>query len=45
MARRGTAGMINKTEIVAKTEEFEIHTSNVQRDYVFGWILAALYTH
>lgn len=37
--------MIDKSEIVAKSEEFDIHTSNVQRDYVFGWILAGIYTH
>ena len=35
--------MINKQEIIAKSKEFDIHTSNVQRDYVFGWILAGLY--
>lgn len=36
--------MIDRDEIVAKSEEFEIHTSNVQRDYVFGWFLAGIYT-
>lgn len=38
-----TTPMIDKTEILAKSEEFDIHTSNVQRDYVFGWILAGIY--
>ena len=36
--------MICKDEILQKAEEFEIHTSNVQRDYVFGWVLAGIYT-
>lgn len=36
--------MIDKDEITQKSEEFEIHTSDVQRDYVFGWILAGIYT-
>lgn len=36
--------MIDKDEIIAKAKEFEIHESNVQRDYVFGWILAAIYS-
>jgi len=28
--------MIDKKEIEAKSHELEIHTSSVQRDYVFG---------
>ncbi|MFA5293624.1 MAG: nucleotidyl transferase AbiEii/AbiGii toxin family protein [Phycisphaerae bacterium] len=36
--------MIDKDEIIQKSKEFEIHTSDVQRDYVFGWILAGIYT-
>jgi len=36
--------MITKEEIEAKGEEFEIHVANVQRDYVFGWLLAAIYS-
>lgn len=36
--------MIDRDEIVEKSEELEIHTSHVQRDYVFGWILAGIYT-
>lgn len=36
--------MIDKAEIDAKAKEFEIHTSNVQRDYVFGWLLFGIFT-
>jgi hypothetical protein len=36
--------MITKDEIEAKSAEFEIHAANVERDYVFGWFLAGLYT-
>ncbi len=36
--------MIDKREIIAKSKEFDIHSSNVQRDYVFGWILTGLYS-
>lgn len=36
--------MISKAEIEAKAREFEINTSNVQRDYVFGWLLHGLFT-
>ena len=35
--------MINKNEIDEKAEVFQINTSNVQRDYVFGWVLAGMY--
>jgi len=31
--------MINKSEIDAKAEELGVHAANVQRDYVFGWLL------
>ena len=34
--------MITYDEICSKADEFEIHTSNVQRDYAFGWIIAAV---
>ena len=30
-------------EIDSKAEELGVHTSNVQRDYVFGWILSGLF--
>ena len=36
--------MITRDEIQAKSLEFGIHHANVQRDYVFGWLLAGLYT-
>jgi predicted nucleotidyltransferase component of viral defense system len=36
--------MITKEEIELKAKEFEIHQSNVERDYVFGWILHAIFT-
>jgi predicted nucleotidyltransferase component of viral defense system len=36
--------MIGKDEIQEKAREFGIHVANVQRDYVFGWILSALYS-
>jgi predicted nucleotidyltransferase component of viral defense system len=37
--------MISYDEIREKSEEFGIHTSNVQRDYVFGWLIAAVAEH
>jgi predicted nucleotidyltransferase component of viral defense system len=36
--------MITKEEIEHKGLEFGIHVADVQRDYVFGWFLAALYS-
>src|SRR5712664_3454162 len=36
--------MIDKAEIESKAKEFEIHAANVQRDYVFGWLLFGLFT-
>ncbi len=36
--------MIDRAEIEAKAGEFGIHPSNVQRDYVFGWLLYRLYS-
>ena len=35
--------MIDKCEIDAKAEELGVHAANVQRDYVFGWLLSSLY--
>ncbi|MGN7308816.1 nucleotidyl transferase AbiEii/AbiGii toxin family protein, partial [Bacillus subtilis] len=35
--------MITREEIIEKGKEFDINTSNVQRDYVFGWFLAGIY--
>jgi len=34
--------MIDKQEIDAKADELSVHVANVQRDYVFGWLLAGL---
>lgn len=36
--------MIEKSEIKSKAKEFEIHEANVERDYVFGWILFGIFT-
>jgi predicted nucleotidyltransferase component of viral defense system len=36
--------MIDRAEIEAKAAEFTIHTSDVQRDYVFGWLLFGVYS-
>jgi predicted nucleotidyltransferase component of viral defense system len=36
--------MIKAKEIDEKAKEFEIHTSDVQRDYVFGWLLFGIFT-
>jgi predicted nucleotidyltransferase component of viral defense system len=35
--------MITREEIIEKGKEFDINTSNVQRDYVFGWFLAGIF--
>lgn len=35
--------MIDRDEIEEKSQEFEIHASNLQRDYIFGWVLAGIY--
>ena len=37
--------MIDRHEIDEKSELFQINTSDVQRDYVFGWILSGMYMH
>ena len=37
--------MIDRNEIDEKAREFEIKTTDVQRDYVFGWILFAIYNN
>jgi len=36
--------VIERAEIEAKSREFEIHVANVERDYVFGWLLFAIFT-
>ena len=35
--------MIDNDELTARADEFGIHTSDVQRDYVFGWLINGLY--
>jgi predicted nucleotidyltransferase component of viral defense system len=37
--------MINKTEIEQRSQDFEVHTSNIQRDYLFGWFLHYIFAH
>ena len=37
--------MIDNREIDQKSGEFQIKSVDVQRDYVFGWILAGMYQH
>jgi predicted nucleotidyltransferase component of viral defense system len=34
--------MIEKYEIDGKADELGVHVANVQRDYVFGWLLAGI---
>ncbi|TYC55859.1 hypothetical protein FMN50_12605 [Rhodobacterales bacterium] len=35
--------MIDQNEIKAKAIEFDIHHPNVERDYVFGWLLKSIF--
>lgn len=35
--------MIDTDEVVNKAEELGVHPYNVQRDYIFGWVLARIY--
>jgi predicted nucleotidyltransferase component of viral defense system len=35
--------MIDRDEIKAKADEFDIHHANVERDYVFGWLLKSIF--
>jgi predicted nucleotidyltransferase component of viral defense system len=35
--------VIDKPEIDAMAESLDVHTSNVQRDYAFGWLLAGVF--
>lgn len=35
--------MIDQKEIKAKSIEFDIHHTNVERDYVFGWLLKSIF--
>lgn len=35
--------MITRDEIEGKAAEFNLHPSNIERDYVFGWLLSGIY--
>lgn len=35
--------MIDRDEIDATSKLLGVHTSDVQRDYLYGWLLAGLY--
>ena len=35
--------MIDRGEIDAMSKLLGVHTSDVQRDYLFGWLLAGLF--
>ncbi len=35
--------MISKDEIETKASTFGLHAANIERDYVFGWLLAGIY--
>ncbi len=35
--------VIDKAEIDSKSDELGVHAANVQRDYVFSWLLSGLY--
>jgi len=37
--------MITKDEIDQKAKEYGINPSDVEKDYIFGWLLSALYAH
>src|SRR5713226_6770947 len=41
-ANLGGPGMIDKPEIDEKADELGVHAANVQRDYVFGWLLSGI---
>ena len=36
--------MISRSEIELKAKEFEIQPTNVEKDYIFGWLLFGLFT-
>lgn len=37
--------MIDKKEIERKSKEFQINSSDIQRDYLFGWLLHYVFNH
>jgi hypothetical protein len=36
--------MITDAEIKQKAKDFRVDTSDIQRDYIFGWLLSGIYT-
>jgi hypothetical protein len=36
--------MNTKEEILQRSEELSVHPYNVQRDYIFGWVIFGVYT-
>jgi predicted nucleotidyltransferase component of viral defense system len=36
--------VITKAEVEAKAADFQLNPADVERDYVFGWLLAGIYT-
>lgn len=36
--------MIDRNEIENQSEELNVHTSHVQRDYILGWLLSGIFT-
>ena len=36
--------MIERDEIINRSEELAVHPYNVQRDYIFGWIINGIYS-
>jgi predicted nucleotidyltransferase component of viral defense system len=37
--------MISREEILNKSKELRVHSSHVQRDYIFGWLLSGIYNY
>lgn len=37
--------MIDRDEIKAQSKHLDVHIANVERDYVFGWLLKAFFEH
>ncbi len=37
--------MIGRSEIEEKAREFDIQIANVERDYIFGWLLCGIFSN
>lgn len=37
--------MIGRDEVLARSDDLQVHTSYVQRDYLYGWLLSGIYGH